>query len=153
MIRKATWADAPRLCEIMVFNNRRFYFPLFGDIGYAFGTYTVGYLMELFQKNPNVLVGCWVYEDIVIRGFVCVLADGEVFKLHVEEAFQNEGVGAALIEYAKQHLGARRLWVLEKNPAAIRFYRRHGFEPDGTRKQVEGAKLYVIGMRLKTFEE
>ena len=37
-IRPATPADASRIAEIIVFNNRLNYFPIFRDEGFSFGT-------------------------------------------------------------------------------------------------------------------
>ena len=36
-IRQATAADASRIAEIIVFNNRVNYFPIFRDEGFSFG--------------------------------------------------------------------------------------------------------------------
>jgi ribosomal protein S18 acetylase RimI-like enzyme len=35
------------------------------------------------------------------------------------------------------------LWVLEDNASARRFYEKHGFAFDGTRKEIEIGKKYI----------
>ncbi len=51
-----------------------------------------------------------------------------VEKLHVEPEEQNRGVGAALLDKAKeQRPDGLVLWVFQKNTGARRFYERHGF--------------------------
>jgi GNAT superfamily N-acetyltransferase len=49
-------------------------------------------------------------------------------KLYVEPDEQNRGVGAALLDKAKElRPGGLVLWVFQKNTGARRFYERHGF--------------------------
>jgi GNAT superfamily N-acetyltransferase len=49
-------------------------------------------------------------------------------KLYVEPADQNRGVGAALLEKAKElRPEGFYLWVFQKNDGARRLYERHGF--------------------------
>lgn len=59
--------------------------------------------------------------------------DLELEGLYVLEAHHGTGVGQALVDAA---LGGRPayLWVLADNPRARAFYRRNGFEPDGSEK-------------------
>jgi putative acetyltransferase len=61
--------------------------------------------------------------------------------MSVHEHFQGRGVGAALLaaalELAERWLGARRveLEVFTDNEAALRLYRRFGFEIEGTKRR------------------
>lgn len=50
--------------------------------------------------------------------------------LYTRRATHGTGLGARLLDVA---LGSREayLWILDGNPRADRFYRRHGFAPDG----------------------
>jgi GNAT superfamily N-acetyltransferase len=49
-------------------------------------------------------------------------------KLYVEPAEQNRGIGAALLEKAKElRPDGLYLWVFQKNDGARRLYERHGF--------------------------
>ena len=61
----------------------------------------------------------------------------EIERIYVADQFQSQGLGAKLIEKARvraETLGLNYIWlgVWEKNPAAIRFYERHGFEIFGS---------------------
>ena len=58
--------------------------------------------------------------------------------------FQNQGVGAELIEFAKAEFAVTFLWALEKNVRAIRFYQRHGFHRTDARKLEEGTTEYLV---------
>lgn len=51
----------------------------------------------------------------------------QLIELYVDSFFQNDGIGAKLIEFAIQTFNIQNLFVLEKNIGAIRFYQRHGF--------------------------
>ena len=145
-IRPATPADVSRIAEIIVFNNRLNYFPIFRDEGFSFGAVQVLPLAREYLDDPDRLRRTWVYDDGVIKGLAAV-AGGEIEKLYVEPAFQNRGVGAALLEYAVNALGASWLWALEKNESALRFYARHGFLPDGERRLEEGTPEYLLKLR------
>lgn len=63
-------------------------------------------------------------------------ADATVQSLYVHPDHQGHGTGGALLDTAVAGLavaGARRprLWVFEANAPALRFYRSHGWRPDG----------------------
>lgn len=63
---------------------------------------------------------------------------GEVLAIYVDKACQGRGAGRALLDTAVadlRRLGVRevRLWVLEENAPARRFYERYGFTADGER--------------------
>ena len=59
--------------------------------------------------------------------------DLELEGLYVLDAHHGTGVGQALLDAAVGDRPAY-LWVLADNPRARAFYRRNGFEPDGTEK-------------------
>ena len=63
--------------------------------------------------------------------------------------FQNEGIGSALIEFAKENYPIRFLWSIEKNVDAIRFYEAYGFRLTSTRKLEEGTTEYIVKMEKK----
>lgn len=61
---------------------------------------------------------------------------GEVYAINVVPARWSAGVGLALMRASVAHLTGIgfteiRLWVLERNPRARRFYERFGFAADG----------------------
>jgi GNAT superfamily N-acetyltransferase len=57
----------------------------------------------------------------------------ELYAIYVRQAWWGSGIGDRLLEVAIGNEPAT-LWVLEANARAQRFYARHGFEPDGARK-------------------
>lgn len=145
-IRQAADEDVSRIAEIIVFNNRVNYFPIFRDEGFSFGTVQVLPLARKLLETPGRLRRVWVYDDGVVKGMVEVNGE-EIEKLYVEPAFQGRGIGAALLEHAVSQLGASWLWALEKNEGALRFYMRHGFAPTGERKLEEGTPEYLVMLR------
>ena len=121
-IRKATGNDLSRIAEIYVCNNRLYYYPIFQDAAFSFGRLQVASYMEAYRQEPGALAHTYVYDDGVLKGFV-KLSGTEVHKLFVEPAFQSEGIGAALLDFAVQEFGADHLWVLEKMRVPLHFMR------------------------------
>ena len=144
-IRPARAEDLFRIAEIEIFNYRLNFYPIFRSDAYYFGEKTVPNLTAFYANEPGVIENTVVYDDGVVKGFVRV-KDGEIEKLFVEPALQNRGIGDALFRYAADTLGGRRLWVLEKNPRAIRFYERHGFHLTGQKKRVDDTNEFLIRM-------
>jgi len=142
-IRRAKVDDLCRIAEIFVFNNRLFYYPIFRDAAYSFDAVQVLPLANgYFAAHLGQLFVC---EEEVVKGFL--LLDGEeIVKLYVEPAFQGDGVGAALLDFAEQR-GAAFLWALEKNTRAIGFYRRHGWLPTGEKTFEEGTTEYLLKLK------
>ena len=68
----------------------------------------------------------------------------EAYGKYVDYFFWSQGIGAKLIEFAKETHDARFLWVLEKNVDAIKFYEAHGFAANGKRQPEEGTPEYII---------
>ena len=62
--------------------------------------------------------------------------------------FWSQGIGAKLIEFAKETHDARFLWVLEKNVDAIKFYEAHGFAANGKRQLEEGTTEYIVMLSI-----
>lgn len=113
MIRAADNGDISRIAEILVFNNRINFLPIFGDESYSFGEMQV--LRVARDLTEDRLRNIFVYDDGIVRGFVEI--DGEELKrLYVEPLFQGRGIGAELIEFAAAR-GCRFLWALEKTSA------------------------------------
>ena len=68
----------------------------------------------------------------------------EIVELYVDYFFQNQVVGSALIEYAKENYPVTFLWAIEKNVEAIRFYERHDFHITKNKKFEEGTTEYLV---------
>ena len=141
-IRKAAAQDLSRIAEILVFVKRINYRPIFQNDAYSFGKLQVLPVAEAYGA-PGILRHIWVYDDGIVKGLIHVEGE-EIRELYVDSFFQNQGVGAALIAFAKEEFSAKFLWALEKNAGAIRFYERHGFHRTGTKKREEGTAEYLV---------
>ena len=84
-IRPATAQDAGRIAEILVFNNRLNFFPIFKDEQYSFCEMQVVPLARQLARDRDVLARTFVLDDGVLRGFVR-LHGREVEKLFVERS-------------------------------------------------------------------
>ena len=145
MIRAAGKDDTARLAEIEIFNYRLNFYPIFRNDAYFFSELNVPVVAEEYRTEPERVARTIIYDDGVIKGFARVNGD-EIEKLFVEPTFQNRGIGDALIRYATERLGAKRLLVLEKNPRAIRFYEKHGFHLTDRKQRVDDTNEFFIWM-------
>ena len=147
-IRKARREDISRIAEILIFAKRTAYRPIFQNDPVSFGQMQVLPLANQYLSGQLSLDETFVWEE---EGVVKGLADagqGELRQLYVDPFFQGQGVGGALLRFAVEQ-GARRLWVLEKNQAAVRFYQSQGFAFTGGRRLEEGTPEYVAEMALQ----
>ncbi len=143
MIRKVTKDDVYRLSEIIVYNNRINYYPIFKDIEYSFKLFNVKDVGDDYLNDTDFMDNTYVYIDEVIKGFIYV-KDGEIVKLYVDSFFQDKGIGKALLDYALNECHGNWLWALEKNTRAIAFYKRNSFEVTDERKLEEGTSEYLV---------
>ncbi len=146
-IRISSKEDICRIAEIMVFNNRMYFFPIFKDEEYSFKFFNVADLCNEYLSAPEVFNEIFVYDDGILRGFIHI-KETEVKKLYVDNFFQNRGIGGKLLTFA-MNKGADHLWALEKNTSALRFYARHGFEPTGEWRYEEGTAEKLIYLAKK----
>lgn len=145
MIRKANDKDLARIAEILIFNYRLYFYPIFQSDEYYFDELQVPSLMKEFESQIDSL---YVYDDGVVKGFIKI--EGTyIARLFVEPVLQNASIGSKLLEYAVKEHNADHLWALEKNVKAIRFYNRHGFEATGEKKLEEDTTEYLILLRKK----
>ncbi len=144
-IRNATAQDASRLAEILIFTKRMNYRKIFQNDRVSFGEMQVYPLAREYMDSPEKLKNIWVYDDEFVKGMMRVEGK-ELAELYVDCFFQNEGIGAKLIEFAMERFDVRTLFVLEKNIRAIRFYERHGFFLTRQRQLEEGTTEYVVRM-------
>lgn len=136
MIRPASEKDAPRIAEISVFAKRVNYRSIFQNDKVSFGEMQVYSLAKEYLENPAKLDGIYVYDDEFVKGFVSI--DGaQIKELYVEPLMENQGIGGKLFDFACAQ-GARRLWCLEKNAKARRFYEKRGFFDSGERRVENG---------------
>jgi len=143
MIRKAQASDIGRIAEILVYNNRLNYYPIFQDIQYSFAKYNVFDVAKQYLEDDLFMRNCFIYEDSVVKGFICVV-DHEIKKLYVDSFFQGTGIGTRLMKHAIEELHADHLWALEKNVRAIKFYQTFGFVLSEERRYEEGTTEFLI---------
>lgn len=146
-IRKASLKDVSRIAEILVFTKRMNYRPIFRNDKVSFGEIQVLPLAQGYLKNPELLKPIWVYDDEFVKGMLHV-EDGRIQELYVDSFFQNQGIGACLIDFAIQKCQAKSLFVLEKNAGAIRFYEKYGFALTKERQLEPGTTEYIVKMML-----
>ena len=107
-----------------------------------------------FQWRDNVLVA---KDGARVVGFVGYgksgdLANcGEIFALYVLAGYRGMGIGARLLFAAIKLLKDYKklcIWALKENERALRFYRKHGFRPDGAEKFVPSISAYGVRLTL-----
>lgn len=152
-IRQATEQDVSRIAEILVFNNRLNFRPIFRDDRYSFGELQVVPLAESYLRDRGLRDRTFLYDDDgIVKGLI-QLRDEEIQKLYVDPFFQDQGIGAALIQYAIRVQDVQFLWALEKNTAAIRFYQRHGFHLTQDHTLEEGTTEYLVRLDRRAQRE
>jgi len=145
MIRKATEQDLSRIAEILVFVKRMKYRSIFRDDFYSFNILQVLPVAKKYADS-DILDHMLVYDDGIVKGLIHIEGN-EIAELYVDYFFQNQGIGSALIEYAKENYPVTFLWAIEKNTNSIRFYEAHGFHLTDTKKLQEGTTEYLVLMQ------
>ena len=139
-IRQATIDDLSRIAEILVFNYRLNFYPIFQNDDFYFCELQVSKLMEDYR---DLIRNIWVYDDSVVKGFIQV-ENTEIKKLFVEPVLQGNSIGSKLLNFSIKECNADFLWALEKNIKAIKFYERHGFYLTKEKKLEEDTTEYLI---------
>jgi len=72
----------------------------------------------------------------------------EIQRIYIDMDYQGKGLGARLLQFANERakaLDLKYIWlgVWEKNPDAIRFYQRHGYE-------IFGSHQFIMGDEVQT---
>ena len=142
-IRKATINDLPRIAEIVVFNYRINFYPIFKNDDFYFNELQVIHIIDSYKELINNM---WVYDDGVVKGFIHI-DNQEIKKLFVEPALQGQSIGSKLLNFAISEYNVNYLWALEKNMRAISFYRRHGFLVTNDKKYEEDTTEYLIRLQ------
>lgn len=151
VIRKATIEDVPRIAEILVFSKRKNYRSIFNNDIDSFVELQVCSLAKMYFDKPKLLEKYFVYDDEFVKGLIRI--DGiEIKELYVDSFFERKGIGGKLLDFAMSEKGCQRVWVLEKNEKAKRFYRKHGFSETGQFREVPevpSSKILVVEMTKK----
>jgi len=94
--------------------------------------------LGFFRDRVFAECDVWVAQAEAIDGFIAFRASW-VDHLYVRPEYQHQGLGKALLALAMKMSPPLRLWVFERNTAAIRFYRACGFREiertDGSRNE------------------
>ncbi len=152
MIRKAQSSDASRLAEIMVFAKRTAYRPIFNDDNGSFNEIQVLDIALEYRDSEDAIKNIYVYDDGIVKGMINCICSGDeswqLKELYVDPFFQGEGIGRTLLEcflsQAKENgIKNVKLWALEKNERARRFYERNGFEFSGVKELEVGIPEYL----------
>lgn len=139
-IRKATMNDVSRIAEIVVFNYRLNFYPIFKDDDFYFNEIQV---INLIDSYKEFISSMWVYDDGVVKG-VIQIENQELRKIYVEPAIQGKSIGSVLLNYAINECNVKYLWALEKNTRAISFYKKHGFRVTEDKKLEEDTTEYLV---------
>ena len=139
-IRKAKIGDLARIAEIVIFNYRLNFYPIFKNDDYYFNELQVPTIMKQYESNIDSI---WIYDDGAVKGIIQI-ENQEIKKLFVEPVLQGKCIGSMLLKYAIDYHNANILWALEKNTRAIRFYERHGFIITADKKLEEDTTEYLV---------
>lgn len=145
-IRLATIEDARIMGEIHYYTWLTTYARII-DEGYL-RAQSIEKSIRIFKKNKciNHLVASLNNQVCGFSGYGAsrdqdIANYGEIYALYVLKAFQNKGVGKALLVEVSKTLKIMGysniyLWVLLDNKQAISFYEQNGFYQDGNKKIV-----------------
>lgn len=102
------------------------------------------FLESLSDKNTFYYV---VYEDITPVGIIKVIEEFEAYEIasfYMLEKYRNKGYGKQAMVYLKRELSEKRirLWVLEANTKAIRFYEKNCFIFSGNTRVINRGQSY-----------
>lgn len=151
-VRNAVREDVSRIAEILVFSKRTHYRRVFQDDDFSFGTLQVLSVALDLLKTPEKIKNYWVYDDGFVKGLLH-LEEDEIAELYVDPFFERLGIGSVLMEFALSKILNPRLWVLEGNGQAVRFYQKHGFCFTGERQFVPGTDKYETRMRFSELRD
>jgi len=164
-VRRATTADAGAIARVQVETWRAAYTGLIPEeviAGFdlesrlrmwdeALSRERAGSAVFVAEADGVVIgfssVGAWSQEGEAVDGV------GELFAIYVSSEHWGTGAGRELIDRAEQSLRESgfteaRLWVIEGNGRAERFYRAAGWEADGRRVDtLRGAEVPEIRYR------
>jgi len=163
-IRTATTADAPAIAAVHVRSWQSGYAGIVPaeyldalDVGTRTGDWR-----RWLTAGPADDVATWVATagaDII--GFATVgpardddarRDEREIYSIYMEPDSWGSGVARELMRTVVEESGARTplsLWVLADNERARRFYRRHGFTPDGAEKPREIGGTALVEVRYR----
>lgn len=99
--------------------------------------------VEKIRKNltdPDIESYCVIYESKMIGFLAIYKRHAEIGAIYLIKDFWGKGYGKEMLDFATNELkseGHKKifLWVFEENNRARRFYEKHGFSFDGTKRE------------------
>lgn len=145
LIRKANEEDLSRIAEILVFVKRMNYRRIFLNDEFSFNELQVIKVADEYLEKGK-LKYIYLYDDGIVKGLIHIERN-EIVELYVDHFFEDQGIGSALMDFAKTFFPVNYLWTLEKNSEAIRFYEKNGFHLTDNRKLETGTVEYLVMMK------
>ena len=158
-IRNAEARDAHAIAKIQVNASRIAYAGIFSTVS---STMTVESRMPVWRDFIAVAGGqqrlLVAEQSAEIRGYAhfgptrdrdqSASPVAELYSIYVTPERWRHGIGSGLLIQSTKLLGEAgfascTLWVLAQNGNARHFYERHGWQPDGTERPVDGPILEV----------
>ena len=92
--------------------------------------------LDYWEKNYNIVKDIYLpnaktsvfEEDGMIKGFISIIDDSFIGALFVDNTYQGQGIGQALINTAINQYKLLSLAVYKDNVNSIRFYEKQGFK-------------------------
>ena len=141
MIRELRKVDINKVAEIWLDTNIKTHYFI-----------SAQYWKSNFELVKELLLQAtvYVYEDKQeIQGFIG-LSNEYIEGIFVSAEMQSQGIGKALMNYAKDKRSKLLLNVYQKNTRAISFYQREGFEIQYSGlDEATGEKDYVMAWQQK----
>lgn len=141
MIRELRKADINKVANIWLDTNITAHYFI-----------SAQYWQNNFELVKELLLQATVYvyeHNQEIQGFIG-LNDEYVEGIFVSDEMQSQGIGKALLNYAKDKRSKLLLNVYQKNTRAISFYQREGFEIQHSGlDEATGEKDYVMAWHQK----
>ncbi len=162
MLRPGTIADAPAIARVHVRSWRRGYRGIVADSvleALSVEEYERNWIDWLSRGESRTVVAI---ADEVLAGFATTMIPGrdeaqgaascELAALYVDPDHWRRGIGAALMRETMESARAdacveMTAWVLARNAAALAFYERLGFAPDGARQRHNRSGRTAIRVR------
>jgi predicted GNAT family N-acyltransferase len=109
----------------------------------------VPFEIELDEYDP-VSVHAVAFEGQKAVGTGRLLPDGHIGRMAVLAAFRGKGIGGALLQALMKAAQARgdREVMLSAQVGALRFYRAHGFQPEGDEYMEAGIRHQAMKRSL-----
>lgn len=158
-IREAAPADVRPALEMKLEAWRQAYSQVRGQDFFDFHHQQLDAQITWWERGLAGGAQFWIAEDaagriIGVAGGTPVIdedrdagVDIELGMLYVLQEYYGSGLGAHLLEVV---LGQRPalVWVLQGNERAMAFYRKHGFEADGTSEELTGSWQGLTELRM-----